>query len=111
MTRRRKAVELLEIIHPDQLYRTTYSPAIFDLGWQAAKNKIRSGDLPRPMPLTPGSKFEAWTGRQILEHREKMRALAEAKAAADVARPVQKQPSGFKKKAKKKLRPPQRASV
>jgi hypothetical protein len=98
VTRRKREIPLLEEIRPDQLYRTTLAPAIFSLGWQACKNKIRSGDLPRPFPLTPGSKYEAWTGQQILDHRRDMQALAEAKAVTDAARPRQSQPAGFKKK-------------
>jgi hypothetical protein len=98
MTRRKREIPLLEEIRPDQLYRTTLAPAIFSLGWQACKNKIRSGELPRPFPLTPGSKYEAWTGAQILAHRKDMQALAEVKAVTDAARPKQSQPAGFKKK-------------
>ena len=67
----------------------------------------RHGDLPRPAPLTPGSKFEAWTGSQIIEHRKRMRQLADAKAAADARRAKQVQPLAFRKKTKKvKLRAP-----
>jgi hypothetical protein len=105
VTRRKREIPLLEEIRPDQLYRTTLAPAIFSLGWQACKNQIKAGKLPRPFPLSEGSKYEAWSGRQILEHREKMQALAEQKAVTDAARPKQSQPAGFKKKVKKlKLR-------
>jgi hypothetical protein len=110
MTRRRKEIPLLEEIRPDQLYRTTLSPAIFNLGWQACANAVKAGKLPRPFPLTPGSRYQAWTGQQILDHRERMRILAEEKAAADAARPPQSQPAGFKKRVKKvKLRRPSAA--
>lgn len=107
MTRRRKDVALIEAINPDQLYGTQLAPAIFNLGWQACKNKIRLGQLPRPAPLNAGSKLEAWTGQQILDHRKDMRELAEAKAVIDAARPRQPQPKAFIKKKrteKKKLR-------
>jgi hypothetical protein len=100
VTRRKREIPLLGAINPDQLYRTTLAPAIFNLGWQACKNKIKSGDLPRPSPLTPGSKYEAWTGQQILDHRKDMQALAEQKAPVDAARPKQEQPVGFKRAAK-----------
>lgn len=43
MTRRRKEIPLLEEIRPDQLYRTTLSPAIFNLGWQACANAVKAG--------------------------------------------------------------------
>jgi hypothetical protein len=105
MTRARKEVALLEAIHPDQIYPTSLSPAIFSLGWQACRNRIKSGDLPRPSPIHEGSNREGWFGSQILEHREKMRKIAEERAAIDAARPKQQQPAAFKRKTKKmKLR-------
>jgi hypothetical protein len=103
MTRRKREIPILGAINPDQLYRTTLSVAIFNLGWQATKNKIKGGELPRPSPIFEGSKYEAWTGQQILDHRRDMRALAEQKAAIDAARPKQSQPAAFKRK-KLKLR-------
>ncbi len=103
MTRPRKAVHLIGEISPGQFYRTSQSPALFDLGWQATKNKIRSGELPRPMPLNENSKIEGWLGSQIIEHRTRMRALAEERAATNAARPKQSQPAALKKK-KVKLR-------
>ena len=100
MTRPKAAVQLLGDINPSQIYPTTQSPAIFGLGWQATKDKIRSGALPRPSPLAPGSNREGWYGHQILEHRAQMQALAEQKAVTDAARPKQEQPPGFKRMAK-----------
>jgi hypothetical protein len=104
MTRRRKDVTLIGEIQPDQLYGTQLAPALFNLGWQACKNKIRLGKLPRPAPLNAGSKLEAWSGSQILEHRRVMRELAEQKAVIDAARPKQKQPEAFKKKKTTKVK-------
>jgi hypothetical protein len=105
MTRPKTAVQLIGDINPSQIYPTTLGPAIWGLGWQAVRNKIRAGQLPRPSPLTPGSNREGWFGSQILEHRAKMQALAEQKAATNAARPKQPQPTAFKKKIKKvKLR-------
>lgn len=105
MTRSKAAVQLIGDINPAQIYPTTQANAIFGLGWQATKNKVKAGQLPRPSPLTPGSNREGWFGSQILEHRQKMQALAEAKAVTDAARPKQPQPAGFKRKIKKvKLR-------
>jgi hypothetical protein len=109
MTRRRTYAPLIGEIIPGQFYRTTQSPAIFDLGWQATKNKIRSGEFPRPMPLSEGSLITGWLGSQILEHRARMQALAEGKAKVDALRPKQPQPAALVKKVKKtKLRRPAR---
>ena len=105
MTRPKAAIQLIGDINPAQVYPTTQAPAIFGLGWQATRDKIKAGQLPRPSPLTPGSNREGWFGSQILEHRRKMQALAEEKAVADSVRPKQPQPAGFKRKVKKlKLR-------
>ena len=79
---KRKVAESIGEIQSDRIYRTTLSPAIFGYGPQATRDKIRNGELPMPFPLSPTSRFEAWTGAQILEHRARMRALAEAKAKA-----------------------------
>jgi hypothetical protein len=89
MTRRKIEVELTGGIQPVQIYRTTLSSTIFGYGPQATRDKIRNGELPMPFPLSPTSRFEAWTGRQIIEHRAQMQALAteKAKAIADRKRP------------------------
>jgi hypothetical protein len=82
MTRRKTEVALIGDIQPDQIYRTTLSSTVFGYGPQATRDKIRNGELPRPFPLSPTSRFEAWTGRQIIEHRAQMHALAAEKAKA-----------------------------
>src|SRR5258708_4315575 len=97
MTRRKQEIALLDEINPGQFYRTTLAPAIFGVGWQACRNKILAKELPIPFGDPQG-----WTGQQILDHRAKMQALAEAKAAADASRPKQSQPVGFKRRTKKK---------
>jgi hypothetical protein len=106
MTRRKQEIALLDEINPGQFYRTILSPALWGCGWQATRNKILAGELPVPFGNPSG-----WTGTQILTHRAKMQKAAEAKAAADAARPKLAQPAGFKKKKKaktmkKKLRAP-----
>jgi hypothetical protein len=101
MTRPKAAVQLIGDINPSQIYPTTQGPAIWGLGWQATKNKVKAGQLPRPSPLTPGSNREGWLGQQILDHRRDMHALAEQKAVTDAARPKQSQPAALRKKVKK----------
>jgi len=98
VTRRKEAISLLGEIQPAQFYRITLAPAIFGIGWQACRNKILAGELP-----IPSGDPQGWLGSQILEHRAKMQALAEKRAATDAARPRQEQPAGFKRK-KLKLR-------
>jgi hypothetical protein len=103
--RRKDDIPLIGEIDPGRFYRVTMSPAIFNLGVQATKNKIKDDKLPRPSPLNEDSHIYGWTGQQILDHRAKMQALAEEKAAIDAVRPKQDQPEALKKKTKKmKLR-------
>jgi hypothetical protein len=105
MTRPKAAIQLIGAINPDQFYPTTQSVPIFGTGWQSTQDKVESGELPRPFPLTPGSNRKGWLGSQILEHRARMQALAEQQAVVDSAKPKQAQPAGFKRKIKKtKLR-------
>jgi hypothetical protein len=81
MTRKRITVETIGEIQPDVLYRTTLSPFIFGYGPQMTHDKIIAGELPKPIPLSETSRFSAWTGQQILDHRKKMRELAEKRVA------------------------------
>ena len=87
MTRRKDEVGLIEDIKPDQIYRTTMSQELFCLGPQATADKIKSGELPPPFPLSESSRARAWTGQQILDHRVKMRELAAVQLAAARAKP------------------------
>jgi hypothetical protein len=109
--RKRNDLVLIGDIQPGQSYRTTLSPVIFGVGWQSMKDKIKAGELPTPFRLSPSSRFEAWTGQQIIDHREKMQKIAvaelEAERAATAA--VQPQPKALAdavKIRKQKLRPP-----
>jgi len=113
MTRKRRTVELIEEIRPDRVYRTTLSEELFGYGPQAAREKARNGELPLSFPLSPSSRFEVWTGQQVLDHRARMKELAEEKAKAEFAaakdQPPKPQPAGLaaaQKIKKVKLRPP-----
>jgi hypothetical protein len=102
---RPKSAELIGSIQPDVFYRTNLSPQIFGYGPEATRAKIRSGEL--PMPLSASSRFEAWTGQQILKHREDMLKIAVEKSK--VERPKQEQPKGLaehQRVKKQKLQPP-----
>jgi hypothetical protein len=112
MTKRKASAEEIGEIWPDRLYRVNLSPAIFGYGPQATREKIRNGELPVPFPLSLTSRFEAWTGEQILDHRATMRVFAVEKAEAARAAEKQPQPKHLAQAATKirktKLRPPLR---
>jgi hypothetical protein len=95
MTKRKASTELIGEIQPDRIYRTTLSPAIFGYGPQATRDKIKSGELPTPFPLSASARFDAWTGKQILDHRARMQALAAEKAEDERAAEKKPQPSAL----------------
>jgi hypothetical protein len=104
---RKATVESIGAILPDQIYRTSLAPTIFGYGPQRARDLEKSGQLPLSSPLSPKSKYRAWTGQQILDHRAAMRKLAEETAKALRDRPKQEQPLALQPKVKKlKLRSP-----
>jgi hypothetical protein len=105
VTRPKSSITFTGEIQPDQFYRTVLAPALFGIGWQSTKNKIRSGDLPAPF----GSP-EGWTGRQILDWRAEQQRLAAEKLAARRSAEKQSQPKNFigakQKTRKRKLQSP-----
>jgi hypothetical protein len=107
---RKATVESIGAILPDAIYRTSLAPTIFGYGPQRARDLEKSGQLPPSFPLSPKSKYRAWTGQQILDHRADMRKQAEETAKAVRDRPKQEQPKALQPKIKKlKLRKPARA--
>jgi len=114
MTRKRRTErQWLGEIDPAGTYRTTLSEELFGLGPQARADKEKIGELPPSFPLSPSSRFKAWTGQQVLDHRARMKELAEEKAKAELAAakdrpptPQPKQLAAAQKIKKLKLRPP-----
>jgi len=100
-------------IDPSHVYRTNLSVELFGIGPQRVRDLIRLKRLPTPMQLAGSATAQAWTGQQILDHREKMQKLADEKLESDLARGPRDQPDalvGARKKTNKikkiKLRPP-----
>jgi hypothetical protein len=109
----RKAVVSIGAIDPHAIYRTSLAPSIFGYGPQRARDLEKNGLLPPSFPLTESSKARVWTGAQVLEHRARMRELAEQQAKAERERPKtkQEQPVALQKIKKVKLRPPSKADA
>jgi hypothetical protein len=105
MTRKVLVIEAVGDIQPHRIYRTTLAPTIFGYAPQRARDLEMAGELPPSFPLSPSSKYRAWLGQDIINHRNRMRELSEANAKAKAARPKQEQPLALKIK-KQKLRPP-----
>jgi hypothetical protein len=98
-------VEHIEV-HADCVYRTSLSPALFGLGYDQTRRKILNGELPPPHRPTPTSKYQVWTGRQIIDHREKMQAIAAKKLQADRDKPPSQPPqlAAVKDRPRKKIK-------
>src|SRR3954451_14268027 len=117
MTRRKIVGDPVTEIVPGAVYRVSLGDLIFGFAPEATKQKIRSGELPLPFPLSPSSRVQAWTGQQILEHRSRMQALAAEKLGAERCaykdRQPQPQPKAFVeaavKRRKIKLKPQPKA--
>jgi hypothetical protein len=108
---RKAVIEPIGEIIPDQIYRTTLAPTIFGYGVNRARDLEKAGELPPSFPLSEFSKYRAWTGQQILDHRSRMKEIAEANAKALRERPKQQQPLALQPKIKKqKLRKPAQAA-
>ena len=99
----------LSELRRDMIVRKQYGKFYFGYGQAAIDILEKEKKLPRSFPLSQGGRARAWTGAQILDHREKMQKLAEAELEAVKDRPKQEQPEALKKKPKVKrvrLRPP-----
>jgi predicted DNA-binding transcriptional regulator AlpA len=57
---------------PDQIYRPSAWPDYFGLGPTQISQKIKAGELPRPVRLSPSGKATGLFGWQILEHHQKL---------------------------------------
>jgi hypothetical protein len=110
---RKVSIESIDEILPDRIYRTSLAEMVFGYAPQRARDLEKCGQLPPSFPLSPSSKFRAWTGQQILDHRAQMRKLAEANAKVERERPAQPQPQPLAlqpKIKKQKLRPPHKSA-
>jgi hypothetical protein len=70
-------------INPGHIYRLSEGPSIFGFSRAQIDRLIRSGGIPAPTQLSMGGKdgkrprAKGWTGRQIIDHRARLRAESE----------------------------------
>ena len=65
-------------LNPNFIYRWSERYRLFGLGDTILKQKIKTGEIPKPITLTEGKRpAKGWLGRQILEYHEKLLAAAQ----------------------------------
>jgi predicted DNA-binding transcriptional regulator AlpA len=67
------------LLNPHQIIRRRDAAPYFGYGHAQLDELIRTGKIPRPMPLSEGGKASGWTGQQILDHHEHLKQLAAKK--------------------------------
>jgi len=64
-----------EAIHPDYIYRKAqYGRKFFGYGATQLDEKIRLGEVPKPVKLSGTGRAEGWFGHQILAHHAALKA-------------------------------------
>jgi len=64
-----------EVIHPDFIYRTAeYGRKLFGFSGTQLREKIRTGEVPKPVRLSSTGRAQGWLGSQILEHHAALKA-------------------------------------
>jgi hypothetical protein len=92
MTRRVPAdIEKIEIF-PDNVYRTTLGYPLIGLGPDQVRKGILDRTLPTPHRPTPNSKYEVWTGQQILDYRAERQRIAAQELEAERKNPTPQPP-------------------
>lgn len=78
----------MDVIDPARIFRECEARDIFGYSPTVLREKIKSGDIPAPVLLSPPpSRARGWYGWMINEHREKVAKQQEAWAAAVTSEP------------------------
>ena len=84
MTKKKKAPDLTERIHPDFVYRlmSPVARAVVGLGPTQTMEAIKRGELPPPISMSASGYAKGWTGQQLIDLQRQRVEKAEAEAAA-----------------------------
>jgi predicted DNA-binding transcriptional regulator AlpA len=72
--------EKIEELHPNQIVRMNEGPKFFGYKATQLPEKIKSGEIPAPFPLSDTGRAKGWTGRQIIEHQSRRLAAAKPRS-------------------------------
>ena len=65
-------------LDPNQIVRWSEGRKYFGYKHTQLDEKIKSGEIPAPFPLSNTGRAKGWTGRQIIEHQQRLRAFPRA---------------------------------
>jgi predicted DNA-binding transcriptional regulator AlpA len=68
-------------LHPDFFYRVSDGHKFFGYRSSALAEKIKTGDIPPPIPLSDTGRAKGWFGRAIIAWQQEREAKAAGKAA------------------------------
>jgi hypothetical protein len=102
----KEAVEWIEKLDPQRIYRECDARTIFGYSTTILKEKIKDGSIPKPKLLAPPpSRAAGWYGWQLIQHRKESEAKqAEWAAAAKALYETRKPPPDRKGKKPAKRR-------
>lgn len=91
-----------------EIVRFNQGPKVFGLGMSTIVEKIKTGELPAPFPLSEGGKALGWTRGTIRAHHAAMAKLAERRRTDTPKLKIEKPAALVEnpRPKKRKLRPP-----
>ena len=88
MTKQRKAEQPRPLV-ADHIYREREGGPFFGYKPTQLHEKILSGEIPRPIPLSDSGRAVGWFGRQIMAWQAEREAAADRQAAAELKAPAE----------------------
>jgi predicted DNA-binding transcriptional regulator AlpA len=71
-----------------------FGPQVFGYSKTQIEEKIRTGEIPEPIPLSANARARGWTGQQIIDWQNNLVALAPQRNAAAAAARATRRRSG-----------------
>jgi predicted DNA-binding transcriptional regulator AlpA len=63
-------------IHPNEIVRLKDGPKYYGLSPTQIDAKIKTGEIPAPIPLSASGRAKGWLGHQIIDHQRRLLATA-----------------------------------
>jgi predicted DNA-binding transcriptional regulator AlpA len=65
-------VEDPRLLVPDQIYRKSEAGPYFGYKPTQLDEKIKTGEIPKPIPLSLSGRATGWLGQQIIDHHARL---------------------------------------
>lgn len=59
-------------LHPNEIIRYSKGGKFFGYKSSQLDELIKSGEIPRPIPLSASGRAKGWTGQQIIDHQARL---------------------------------------